>query len=86
MTITDHGLVNNQRLTATGFYAFPTAVATGMEQLNNRSFVIQQATANTFELWDVFGQPIDAQNYTALTGNGSPLFTAVPIEPYENIA
>jgi len=87
VTIAAHGLSNGQRLRASNFYTLPFAVATGMEQLNNDDFVVQQVTTNTFELWTELGQPVDSTNYTAFTGNGNPVFTLVgPLLNYENEA
>lgn len=75
VTITGSNFVNGQRLRATRFYRYPLALATGMEQLNNQSFVVQQATADTFQLWDVYGDPIDARGYTPFVNNGLGQFT-----------
>lgn len=87
VTLTAHGLSDGQRIEATRFYAYPVAVATGMEQLNNRTFVVQHATTDTFELYDVDGQPIDSTDYTAFSGVGSPQFTLTgPLLAYENEA
>lgn len=80
-----HGLTNGQRLRASRFYTMPSASATGMEQLNDRDFVVQRATTDTFELWDVEGQPIDGTSYTAFVSNGLGQFTLTgPTLPYEN--
>ena len=87
VTITDHGLSNGQRLRATNFVVYPTAVATGMEQLNDKDFVVQQVTTDTFELWDDFNQPIDASGFTAFVSNGLAQFTRTgPLLGYENEA
>src|SRR3990167_9014531 len=64
VTITAHGFSNGQALRTTKFIRSPAANATGMEQLNNRIFYVQQATANTFQLYDANGVPIDGRNYT----------------------
>lgn len=70
VTITAHGFANGQALTATKFIRMPFANATGMEQLNNRTFYVQQATADTFELYDAQGLPIDGRNYTPFISGG----------------
>jgi hypothetical protein len=70
VTIDDHGLQRGQVVRATRFYALPLAEATGMEQLNNRAFVVENTTENTFELFDQYGDPIDGTNYTAYIPNG----------------
>jgi hypothetical protein len=70
VTIADHGLVSGQYVRATRFYAFPVDDATGMEQLNNRLFVIGNVTQNTFDLFDQYGAPIDGTGYTPFINNG----------------
>src|SRR4030095_16857233 len=45
VTLTDHGFLNNQALRFIKFNA-----STGMQQLNNKTFYVQQATTDTFEL------------------------------------
>lgn len=75
VTVAQHRLSNGQRLRATRFYSIPFASATGMEQLNNLLFTIQQVTTNTFELWDQEGLPIDGRNYTPFVSNGLAQFT-----------
>lgn len=70
VTITGHGFQNGQALRATKFVSVPFAVATGMEQLNNRIFYIQRATSDTFVLSDVNTLPIDGSNYTAYVQGG----------------
>lgn len=75
VTIEDHGLSNGQRIRATRFVGLPFANATGMEQLNNRLFVIQQVTTDTFQLWDEFGHAIDGTTFTAFVNNGLAQFT-----------
>jgi len=75
VTIPAHGLSNGQRVRATRFYGIPFATATGMEQLNNRLFTIQQVTTDTFQLWDQYGAPIDGRNFTPFVSNGLAQFT-----------
>lgn len=70
VTITNHGFQNGQGLRATKFVSIPFAVATGMQQLNNRFFYVQQATTNTFVLSDVNSLPIDGRNYTPFISGG----------------
>lgn len=85
VTVADHGLNENQRIRMTRFIVKPNANSTGMEQLNDRDFVIQHVTTNTFELWNVIGQPIDGTNYTAFVNNGLGQFTRTgPELDYEN--
>lgn len=70
VTIHSHGFQNGQALRATKFVSFPFAVATGMEQLNNKSFNIQQATTNTFQLYGFNGLPVDGRNFTPYVAGG----------------
>lgn len=73
VTITNHGLQNDQSLRATKFITVPLSLATGMEQLNNGSFVVQQSTTNTFQLYYSNGLPVDGRNFTPYIQGG--LFT-----------
>jgi len=85
VTSGSHGLSRGQRVRASRFYTTPLASATGMEQLNDCDFVVENVTTNTFELYDVFGQPIDGSTYTAFVNNGLGQFTLTgPTLPYEN--
>ena len=70
VTITGHGFQNGQALRATKFIRMPLANATGMEQLNNRVFYVQQATADTFVLCDASAVYIDGRTYTAYVQGG----------------
>ena len=70
VTIPDHGFTNGQALRATQFISTPFARATGMEQLNNRLFYIQQATTHTFQLYDSNSLPIDGRSYTPYIQGG----------------
>lgn len=83
VTITSHGFQNGQALRATKFITVPFAVATGMEQLNNRIFYVQRATANTFVLSDVNTLPIDGRNYTPYVQGGEFTLTG-PTLPIVN--
>ena len=81
VTVADHGLTPGNRLRATKFTVDP--VITGMEQLNNRDFVIQNTTTNTFDLHDDFGTPIDGTAYTAFISGGQLTITGPELD-YEN--
>lgn len=70
VTLTSHGFVNGNTIRATKFITMPVANATGMEQLNNRLFYVQQATEHTFELYDSKGFPIDGRAYTPYVSGG----------------
>ena len=75
VTIVGHGFQNGQAVRATKFVTFPIAVATGMEQLNNRAFNVQQVTTDTFQLYGNDGLPVDGRNYTPFVNNGRAQFT-----------
>lgn len=79
VTLTAHGFLNGQAVRATKFISFPVANATGMEQLNNKLFYVQQATTDTFQLYDANGFPIDGRNYTAYVSGGE--FTLAGNDP-----
>ncbi len=89
VTITNHGLQNGQSLRATKFISVPLALATGMEQLNNGSFVVQQATTDTFQLYNNRGLPVDGRLFTpyvagglfTLTGQDLPIVNPSPFPP-----
>ncbi len=70
VTKTAHGLQNGQALRATKFVNMPLAVATGMEQLNNRLFFIRQASVDDFQLCDANTVAIDGSTYSAYISGG----------------
>lgn len=70
VTSSNHGLTAGQRVRATKFYQWPSANNTGMYQLNNRLFTVNQVTTNTFSLFDEFGNAIDGTAYTAYVTGG----------------
>lgn len=55
---------------------------TGMTEFNNLTWIVQNKTANTFILTDLFGNPVDTTNFPAYTGGGtfSRIYTVV--SPY----
>jgi hypothetical protein len=75
VTKTAHGLQNGQAIRATKFISIPLALATGMEQLNNKLYYIRQASTDTFELADRNTNPIDGRNFTPYISGGQ--FTVV---------
>ncbi len=70
VTKTAHGLQNGQAIRATQFITMPFASATGMKQLNMGLFYVQQATTDTFQLYDSNSIPIDGRNFTAYVQGG----------------
>lgn len=70
VTLTSHGFENSQAVRATKFIYYPLALATGMQQLNNRLFYVQHVTENTFELYDSNGLPVDGRSYTTYVSGG----------------
>ena len=70
VTCAAHGWSNGNAIRATQFITMPLLSATGMEQLNNRLFYVQQATTDTFGLYDVSGIPIDGRLYTPYISGG----------------
>lgn len=70
VTLTGHGFENGQAIRATKFIYTPLALSTGMQQLNNRLFYVQNSTLDTFELFDVNGIPIDGRDYTTYISGG----------------
>ena len=76
VTSAAHGLSNGQYVRATDFVTSPVASATGMEQLNNKLFLVGGVTTNTFALYDSqTGLAVDATAYTAFVNNGIAQFT-----------
>jgi hypothetical protein len=70
VTLTSHGFENGQAIRATKFIYTPLALATGMQQLNNKLFYVQHVTTDTFELYDANGVPIDGRTYTTYISGG----------------
>jgi hypothetical protein len=75
VTKTAHGLQNDQAIRATKFITTPLALATGMQQLNNKLFYIQQVTADTFVLCDAAANFVDGSSFTPYIQGGQ--FTLV---------
>lgn len=75
VTKTAHGFQNGQAIRATKFISIPFALATGMEQLNNKLFYIRQVSVDTFQLCDASTNPIDGRGFTPYIQGGQ--FTLV---------
>lgn len=83
VVLTNNGFINGQTLRATQFISKPISHATGMEQLNNRMFYIQNASENSFELFDSSGYAIDGRDYTPYISGGQMTLTG-PTLPIVN--
>ena len=83
VTKTAHGLANEQAIRATKFIVMPFANATGMQQLNNRLFFVNEVTADTFILCDSNQVPIDGRQYTPYISGGQFTLTG-PTLPVVN--
>lgn len=83
VTLTGHGFQDGQALRATKFISMPFASATGMQQLNNRVFYVQRATADNFQLYDSNGVPVDGRNFTPYIQGGEFTLTG-PTLPIVN--
>lgn len=74
VTCANHGLVNGNMIRATQFITMPYANATGMQQLNNKQFQVQQSTTSTFQLYSTNGLPVDGRNFTTYISGGQFTF------------
>ena len=83
VTIVAHGFSNGEAVRATKFITMPFARATGMEQINNKLFYVQNATEDTFDLYNNLGFPIDGRGYTAYLSGGQFTLTG-PTLPIVN--
>lgn len=70
VTAPSHGLQNGNAVRTTKFIRMPLANRTGMEQLNNRLFLVEQVTTDTFALYDEKGYAIDGTGYTSYISGG----------------
>ncbi len=75
VTVDNHGMVSGNYVRATNFFPSPSAVPTGMEQLNNNLYIIGNVTTNTFDLFYSLGVGVDGTNFTAFINNGLAMFT-----------
>jgi hypothetical protein len=76
VTLPGHGFAN-------GDWVFAASIG-GMTQLDDRTFVVANATTNTFQLSDTFGIPVDSRTFSAFTAGGSfaKIFTSFS-SPYQ---
>jgi hypothetical protein len=75
VTVEGSNLSNGQFVRATNFFSPLQPHSTGMHQLNNRLLMVWNTTADTFDLFDEMGLPIDGTNYTAFVANDYSQFT-----------
>lgn len=68
---------------ANGKWMYLSGIA-GMTELNGRYVIVTNvnAGANTFELYDLFGNPIDTSTYTAWSANGTIEAVYEVVTPY----
>ncbi len=62
---------------------FIIRTATGMTQINNTTYQVQNITGNTFQVYDIYGQVVDATLWGAYAGGG--VFFIVPALPIMGI-
>ena len=74
LTLTAHGFTTNDLIYFDG--------ETGMIELNQRSFKVLKASADTFKLLDYQGNLIDTSGYTTAAGNGTVSRTYIIGSPY----
>ena len=63
VTSASHGYSNGDKIYIDGIV--------GMTELNNRSFVVDNASTNNFTLKDLFGAAVDTTNFTAYASGGT---------------
>ena len=63
ITSNSHGFSNGEEIYITG--------VGGMTQLNDRNYIVANATTNTFTLTDLFGVAIDTTAFTTFTSGGT---------------
>lgn len=63
VTSATHGFTNGQEIFIAGIV--------GMKELNGQSFRVSNATTNTFELQDIFGQNVNSTNFDAYASGGT---------------
>jgi hypothetical protein len=63
ITSNSHGFSNGEEIYITG--------VGGMTQLNDRNYIVANATTNTFTLTDLFGAAIDTTAFTTFTSGGT---------------
>lgn len=63
ITSNSHGFSNGDEIYITG--------VGGMTQLNDRNYIVANATTNTFTLTDLFGAAIDTTSFTTFTSGGT---------------
>lgn len=75
MTITGHGYANGTRLHSSNTVG-------GMTQLRQREFIVANATANDFDLTDIYGVNVNTTNYDTFTSGGTVAKVLEVVTPY----
>lgn len=57
----------------------------GMTEFNNLTWIVQNATTNTFTLTDLFGDIIDTTSFTAFTSGGTFARVYTVVSPYADV-
>ena len=64
-----------------GDWVFLSGIA-GMTELNGGTYVVGSATATSFALYDVYGNPIDSTGFTPYAGGGEAARILTVVSPY----
>lgn len=64
-----------------GDWVFLSGIA-GMTELNGQTVVVGNSTTTTFEIFDVYGNPIDTTGFSPYTGGGNAARIFTLISPY----
>jgi hypothetical protein len=75
VTSAAHGFTNGQEIYLTGIV--------GMKELNNQFFLVAGVTTDTFQLEDIFGDPINSTAFNTYTSGGSATKPFEIDTPYE---
>lgn len=82
VTILAHGVTSGKFVRATNMFA----LISGMQELNNRLFMVKNITTDTFDLFSEYGEPIDGTSYTTYIANDYSQFTLTgPALDVENL-
>lgn len=91
VTIASHGFSDGQRIRFTKMSSTSGPYGgddnTGMVELNNNLYVVRYPTTNTFDLYNIYGAPIDGTTYSAFNNIGKAQVTLTgPLLNVQNTA